>query len=226
VYTNSSSGSNYLPSSFHRRCRFDRLVSTFSTHLQVSLVVVGSTASSLPFLHMQRVQKKPAQCQERSAWTGLCRKCKKMAAQSGCLHYCKTCYKKKCPIEHAAMMCRKCKKMPAQSGCLKNCKTCFKKKYPKEHAAMSAKRRKQCVICSKKGELVKKQFCQPCYNARKCKKCDAVNQDKNAAHCMNCFKTREALGATQSRLAMWCPACTEPVHLSSGLCEACFSKKG
>ena len=73
--------------------------------------------------------------------------------------------------------------------------------------------------------FVKKNFCRPCFNARSCGKCGAVNQAGDAAACPECLVERASLGAAQTRLAMWCLPCTSHEQRASELCEVCWQKK-
>ena len=116
-------------------------------------------------------------------------------------------------------------KKKAQTGYDGYCKLCFKSKFPEKYAEKNARRHRQCVVCLQERELVHKLFCKPCFRARSCEKCGAVNREEVAVQCWACLGSREALGATQRRLAMWCSACFDPGQLLLGLCEACSHRR-
>ena len=112
----------------------------------------------------------------------------------------------------------------AQSGHDGYCKTCFKKKFPKKYADKQARRQQKCVVCSQVRELVQKDICRPCFRARSCDKCGAVNRHKQALACSACFGTRKGLGSDTPRLALWCNSCTSPEERATRLCSVCLAR--
>ena len=63
----------------------------------------------------------------------------------------------------------------------------FKAKFPEKYEEKVSKRIRQCVVCLKDGEIVKKKFCRPCFNARSCGRCGAMNQGSGAAARPECL---------------------------------------
>ena len=100
---------------------------------------------------------------------------KPKAAQSGHGGFCKSCFAKRYPEEHAA-------------------------KLQKRREA-----KKPCKVCGEPKELQSSGLCRPCSSARSCETCGAINAALSVTCCLQCAKTREKLGAKQRRLALWCP---------------------
>ena len=109
---------------------------------------------------------------------------------------------------------------PAQSGYKGYCKQCYKQIFPDDHKIKHAKRKAECKFCRSVAELTQAGYCRPCARARSCEGCGEVNIDSNARICVGCSSNREAMGAKQDRLAMWCLTCTSTQERMSALCVA------
>ena len=112
----------------------------------------------------------------------------------------------------------------AQSGYDGYCKPCYKKFFPEQHAAKQTHRKLSCSYCGESREVSMDGFCKPCKRARSCDKCEEVNADSSAVGCVTCATQRAAEGAKQTRLALWCRACTSESERASGKCRACYDK--
>ena len=88
---------------------------------------------------------------------------------------------------------------PAQSGYDGYCKACYQDKFPKKYLDKQLQRKKQCAWCAELRDTIGGKFCKPCFSARSCEECSAVNTDNEAVSCVQCCTVREKLGATQSR---------------------------
>ena len=110
----------------------------------------------------------------------------------------------------------------AQSGYQGYCKSCFGRKLPEAYAEKLRRRVKHCVFCGDAKELQSSGLCKPCANARSCELCSEVNTASAARTCPSCETTRTHLGATRTRLAMWCAVCFSEQQRASGKCFNCF----
>ena len=113
-------------------------------------------------------------------------------------------------------------KKPAQSGYDGYCKACYQDKFPNKYKAKLMQRKKQCAWCMKQQVNTRNGFCKPCISARSCETCSAVNTDKDAVSCVECCNVRERLGATQTRLALWCVSCTSVSDRDARMCRGCL----
>ena len=110
----------------------------------------------------------------------------------------------------------------AQSGYDGYCKKCFGKKFPQAYAEKVRQRLKNCAACGEAKELQPSGLCKPCTKARSCELCGEVNVASTARTCPSCETVRSRLGATRTRLAMWCLSCFSEQQRASGKCFQCF----
>ena len=60
---------------------------------------------------------------------------------------------------------------------------------------------------------------------RSCPRCSEINLGRRAATCRFCPRQRQALGAVQEVLTLWCLSCATAEERGSGLCHGCFGKR-
>ncbi len=116
-------------------------------------------------------------------------------------------------------------KKAAQSGFDGYCKACFRQYFPKKHATKLAQRAKtKCGFCKKLVDGCQNDVCSPCFLARSCDGCSAVNLNASAPCCTHCPELREKLGAAQPRLVLWCASCSSASELSAAMCRPCLRR--